>query len=157
MPGPTLNPHGWLDPGLHPMSLAEVEDLFGRFQRTDRRPTLMARLRSFAAEAWAVNAAIQLIVDGSFVMARIDDPGDVDLAMLLPPDWDFAADLRPFEYNVVSRRSVRKRHGFDLLIGVVGQPSAEQAVAFFAQVNVKWLDPLGLPPDTLKGLVRVTP
>ena len=49
---------------------------------------------------------------------------------------------------------MRKRHGFDLLVGVAGQASGDQALAFFAQVNVKWIDRFGLPSDARKGLVR---
>jgi hypothetical protein len=157
MATPPLNSYGFLAPGIWPMSFDEVNNLFGRFQGTDRRHSLMARLRAFIDEVRAVDPRIEIVVDGSFVMACIDQPDDIDIALILPADWDVAAELRPFEYNVVSRRMVRKRHGFDLLVGLAGQESAAKALDFFAQVNVKWLDRLGLPPGTVKGLVRIEP
>lgn len=137
------------------MTLDEVEELFGRFQRTDRRSKLMERLRSFVKAVRDADDRIQIFVDGSFIMSKIDEPGDIDVVLVLPAGWDFEADLRPFEYNVVSKRMVRRLHGFDMLVGVEGEESAAKAIDFFGQVNVKWLEPLGIPTGMTKGLVKV--
>jgi hypothetical protein len=101
------------------------------------------------------DSRIQIFVDGSFIMNKIDEPGDIDIALVLPADWSFAADLRPFEYNVVSKRMVKRLHGFDILVGVEGEESAKKAIDFFSQVNVKWLEPLAIPAGLTKGLVKV--
>lgn len=151
----TFNDHGLLDPGIHPMSLDKVGELFGRFQRSDRRLNLMARQREFAAEVWAVDDRIRIVVDGSFIMPAVDEPEDIDVVLILPPEWDMAADLPPFAYNMVSPRMVRRRYRFDMLLGIEGQPSALATLGFFAQVIPKWIDRFGLPPGTYKGLVRI--
>ena len=56
--------------------------------------------------------------------------------------------LRPFEYNVVSRRRVRKAFGFDILLAEEGQPELDEYISFCTQVR-------GIP-DVHKGLLRVT-
>lgn len=152
-----VNEHGLLAPGEHAMTLAELEEMFGRFQRTDRRATLFERLCRFVKDVRLASERIAIYVDGSFIMARIDEPDDIDVALILPGDWDSAAELNPYQYNVVSRRMVRKLHGFDILVGFDGQTSATVTLDFFRQVNVKWLEPLKIPAGTTKGLVRVEP
>ena len=115
----------------------------------------MGRLRAFVDDVWRVDARIQILVDGSFVMTKVDEPEDIDIALILPGDWNSSAPLRPFEYNVVSRRMVTRLYGFDMLIGIEGEESSAKAVEFFAKVNVKWLQILGIPEETTKGLVRI--
>ncbi len=56
-----------------------------------------------------------LLIDGSFVTDK-PDPNDIDLILDLPQTYDFRSELRPFEYNLVSRRRVANRYGFDLLV-----------------------------------------
>jgi hypothetical protein len=91
--------------------------------------------------------AIAVLVDGSFVTAS-DHPNDVDLILILRAGHDFSADLRPFEYNVVSRRQVRKRHRLDLLVAAEGSELAAEYTEFFAQVRGR--------ASTRKGVVRIT-
>jgi hypothetical protein len=153
----SINNLGLLEPGIHPMVLDDISEVFGRFQRSDRRMKLVDRLRAFANEVWHADSRVQILVNGSFVMTRVDEPGDVDLLLILPADWDFAAQLRPFEYNIVSKRMVKRIYGFDLLIGLEGQESAKVAIDFFAQVNVKWIPKFGIPTGTTKGLLRIEP
>jgi len=59
----------------------------------------------------------------------------------------FSAKLRPFEYNVLSRRQVRKRYRFDILVGQAAQVELQEYIDFFAQVR-------GAPGRT-KGMLRV--
>ena len=35
--------------------------------------------------------------DGSFIMRDVDEPGDIDVLLILPASWDFFKDLSPFE------------------------------------------------------------
>lgn len=155
MPAARLNEYGLLNPGLHPMTIEEIAELFAQFQRSDRRMKLMEKLRDFIKAVGEADPRIRVIVDGSFVMSTVDEPDDVDLVLVLPKDWDVAADLRPFEYNVVSKRMVRKRFGFDLVVGVEGEPGVDAAIEFFSRVNVKWFQRLAIPLGTSKGLVQV--
>jgi hypothetical protein len=86
----------------------EIRDRFGQFQGNERRFRLFDRLLSFIREAQKTAFVVALIVDGSFVTAE-PTPSDVDLVVVLAATHDFSADLRPFEYNVISKRRVRKR------------------------------------------------
>ncbi len=96
-----------------------------------------------------------LIVDGSFIMARIDEPDDIDLILILPVEWDFDAELRPFEYNVTSKKRVRRRYGFDVKSVRLNSPEMGYWVEFFSNVNAKWCERFGIPAGTKKGLVRI--
>lgn len=152
-----LNPHGLLDPGVHDQSLDEVAALFGQFQRSDRRPRLMRTLRTVAADVWSVDPRIEVLVDGSFVMGRVDEPEDVDVLLVCPPGWDRAAERRPFEYNALSRRVVQRQHGFDVFVAVAGEAQGVELRAFFQQVSPRWCRQLNMPTDTSKGLVKLRP
>jgi hypothetical protein len=115
------------------MSLEEVRDLFGTFNRSDRRPALFAKLQAFVNEVRSLDVPVSIYLNGSFVMSRVHEPADVDIAIILPALWDMSADLRPFEYNVLSRARVRRRFRSDLLVAVEGTEAAAEALAFFSQ------------------------
>lgn len=72
-------------------------------------------------------------------------------------DWDFHADLMPFEYNLLWRKRTRERYGFDVFAVASGSPKEADFVAFFQQVNVRWCRLFGLPMEQSKGIVRVVP
>lgn len=131
---PDLEPDGFLPPGVHECTISELEDRFGRFQSTDRRIRLCRQLKEFIRELQASRIGVALIVDGSFATAK-DDPNDIDLILILPADHDFSRQLRPFEYNLVARRQVRKRYGFDLLVTSEDRPELDEYLDFFAQVR----------------------
>jgi hypothetical protein len=46
----TFDDRGLLVPGTHDAALAEVDQAFARFQRSDRRITLFAKLKAYLAE-----------------------------------------------------------------------------------------------------------
>jgi predicted nucleotidyltransferase len=148
MPIPELDENGFLPVGIHEATLEEVRERFGRFQTTDRRPTLFANLSLFMAEARASGLVEAVIVDGSFVTAK-DEPSDIDLILVLRPDHDERAELRPYEYNALSGRRVRRRFRFDVVLAREGSDVYERAVSFFQGVRGR----LGLR----KGVVRVIP
>ena len=145
MPIPRLDENGFLPEGVHETSLEEVRDLFG-FQRTDQRPSLFAKLVQFIAEVRSVRLVVFMIVDGSFVTAK-DDPSDIDILLVLNREHDFSSDLKPFEYNVLSRRRVRNRFRFDILVAPEGSVLHEQYVGFFQQVKNR--------PELRKGILKV--
>lgn len=123
-----------------------TEDRFGRFQRTDRRIRLCRRIEELIRELRAARLGVALIVNGSFTMARAE-PNDIDLILVLAPDHDFSRQLRPFEYNLVSRRQVRRKYGFDLLVVAEDWPELEEYIAFFTQVRGR--------AELVKGLLRL--
>jgi hypothetical protein len=126
--------------------LAEIRERFGQFQRTDRRCRLFERLETLYREMAATGLFKAMIVDGSFVTAE-DEPNDIDLILVLPAVHDFAAVLRPFEYNVVSKRQIRKRFRFDAIIASEGSTELQRYLEFFSGVRHR--------PGITKGLLRV--
>src|SRR5207302_7617066 len=114
---PAFDEHGFLPAGVHESSLAEVESRFGAFQGTERRPMLFAKLAAFLAEVRAAKIIASVVVDGSFVTATAA-PNDIDMILVVLAGHDFEADLSPSAYNVLSRRRVRRRFGFDLLVAL---------------------------------------
>ena len=143
---PPFTEDGLLPLGIHDCSLYEAAAQFAGFQTSDRRPQLWASFSEFIGEAKDGHVVEEVLVDGSFVTAK-PDPNDIDLVLVVAEIYDFAADLSPVQYNLLSQRVVRRRFGFDIL--VVGNNSAEleQAVAFFQQVKQR--------PSLKKGILRI--
>lgn len=147
MPIPDLNDDGLLPEGIHDCSFAELVERFGQFRKSDCRRRLTKRLEEFFREVGATGFAVSVIVDGSFVTAKAE-PNDIDLVLVLRAGHNFSTTVRPFEYNVLSRRRVRKSYGFDMLLAEEGQPEFAEFIEFFTQVRGD--------PDVRKGLLRVT-
>ncbi len=152
---PDFNEHGLLPVGVHDGTLAEVEEQFGRFQSSDHRMRLFGRLCAYVDEVRRAGCGAAIVVDGSFVMPGVDEPGDIDLILVLPADWDFAAELRPFEYNLESRHRVRRRFGFDVFPVTDASDDYNAWVAYFQQVRPEHERALHLPKGVRKGLVRI--
>ena len=146
MPIPELNSNGLLPPGIHECTLEEVGDRFGRFQKTSQRCGLFANLEKYVQDVVATGRVEELVIDGSFVTAR-HDPNDIDLIVVLAADHDLTADLRPFEYNVVSKKRVRKAYKFDVLVALSGSDLYQGYLRFFQQVRNA--------PTQRKGILRV--
>jgi hypothetical protein len=146
MPIPALNEHGLLPPGIHDCTLAEIEERFGQFHRSDRRCRLFERLKRFHCQATSTGFVLAIIVDGSFVTSK-DEPNDIDLVLVVVPTHDSTADLRPFEYNVVSKKRVLREFGFDIVVDIDGTPALAEHVEFFARVREQ--------ASVTKGLLRV--
>jgi hypothetical protein len=134
MPIPALNEHGLLPAGIHDCTLDELKSRFGSFQISDRRNQLFRRFERFVADAQAAQFPRSLLIDGSFVTGE-PTPNDIDLVLVLSRSHDVAADLPPGHYNLVSRRSVRRRYGFDIVVVRENGVEYEEAVAFFQQVR----------------------
>jgi len=146
MPIPPLDEHGFLLVGTHDCTLAEIKARFGTFQRSDRRLRLFARLEAFLAEAAASRLVVGIVVDGSFVTAK-PEPNDIDLIVVVAASHDLRADLGPVAYNVVSKKRVQKRFGFDIVAVREQSLEFEDAVGFFEQVR-------GVASQR-KGLLRI--
>lgn len=146
MPIPALDQRGFLPEGVHDCTLAEVKTRFGSFQKSDRRPQLFARLEAFLAEARAAGIVQGVVVDGSFVTAEAE-PNDIDLILVVAASHDFRTDLTPTEYNVLSKRRVQRRHGFDVLVACAGSEEYRRYVAFFQQIRFE--------PGRGKGILRL--
>ena len=143
-----------LPEGVHDCTAEEIEAAFGRFQRSDRRMRLMEKLRAYLVDAKRSGVVVAVIVDGSFVTAK-DEPEDIDVIVVVPADWDFAADLKPFQYNVVTKTGARRvGYPFDLLLRAEGAANYFEALDFFMTMHPS--KHAGLTTRTRKGVLRVT-
>ena len=145
---PPLDADGYLPEGLHDCTLDELQRRFGMDVHEECRSLLFSKLHEYVVEIRSTARDLVLLVDGSFVTGK-DHPNDVDLILILPHDHDFRTELRPFEYNVLSRRRVSKRYAFDLLVAREDSPELREYIAFFQQVRGD--------PSRRKGLLRVRP
>ena len=145
---PEFNEHGVLPVGIHDASLDEIKRRFGIFRCTDRRTRLIEQLVAYLAEARDSGLVVGVIVDGSFITDK-DEPGDVDIILVVDNSHDFGLDLSPAEYNVLSSRRARKRHGIDVLVAATGSDAYQRYIEFFQETRED--------PDVKKGLVRVQP
>ncbi|MCI0376829.1 MAG: hypothetical protein L0215_04435 [Gemmataceae bacterium] len=64
--------------------------------------------------------------------------------------------MKPYQYNLVSKRRLKQQYGFDAFFVRPGSEQEREWIAFFGQVNVKWRRPFGWPADGKKGIVRVS-
>src|SRR5262249_54520687 len=97
-----------------------------------------------------------VILDGSFVMGCIDEPSDIDLILILPPDWDLEAELKPYLYNLVSKRRARREYRVEVIAALPGSVRERDAIKLFRRVNVKWCNKFGWADKLKEGIVRVT-
>ncbi len=146
MPIPELNEDGLLPEGVFDCTLDEIGVCFGRFQKTDRRGQLFAKLCDLVDEERRAGLAVALMIDGSFVSSK-PDPGDIDLVIVLPEGYNFAAELPPMAYNAISKSRLRRAYQFDVF--VVEEHSVEdiERVAFFCQDSRQ--------VNARKGILRV--
>ncbi len=144
-----------LVPGVYDVSMETVKERFGKFQRSDRRMNLFAKLEAYVEAVKKAACGSSVIVDGSFVMACIDEPEDIDIVLVFSPGWDQQAALKPHQYNLVSKTAVRKSHGFDMFTAEAASNEEVGWIDFFGQVNPKWSKVFGWPKDLRKGILRV--
>ena len=144
-----------LPSGVYFVSLEIVEEYFAKFQKTDRRIRLFEKLRAYLDEIKRAGCGISVIVNGSFVMPCVDDHEDIDLILILPPNWDMAADLKPYQYNLVSKKQVKKVYGIEVFPVRPDSLEEQKWIEFFTKVNIKWCQKFGWPADSEKGIVKV--
>jgi hypothetical protein len=143
---------GVLPEGVHECTIDEVEQVFGRFQRSDQRIQLTKRLRAFLGDAARSGIVAAVVVDGSFVTAK-EKPGDIDLIVALRADFDLNQELQPFEYNIRSKRMVRETYKFDVFVAVDGHDDYFRRVEFLSRV--KKGDPEFQTGRLIKGVLRI--
>lgn len=146
MPIPDLNKNGFLPPGVHTCTLDEAKARFGSFRGSDKRPKLFTALLELVAELRRSELFAALILDGSFVTGTVA-PNDIDLILALRRTHNWKRDPAVQEYNVLSRRRLRRRFGFDAFLAVDGDPDYSELIEFFGGVRDN--------PDVRKGMLRI--
>jgi hypothetical protein len=130
MPIPPLDDQGFLPEGVHDCALDETKSRFGSFQQSDRRPTLFGKLQKMIAEIQSTHIGRWLVIDGSFVTGKAD-PNDIDLILVVIASHDFTKEVNPAAYNVLSKKRVRRRFGFDMLVAREGSIESTTGRSFF--------------------------
>lgn len=143
---PAFNEHGCLPEGIYDCTMEEAAQRFGVFQSSDRRPQLWDQFTEFIREAESCRLIEAVLLNGSFVTAE-NDPNDIDLVVVVSSDHDFSAEFQPSEYNVLSKRQVHRRFGFDLLVARSESEEYRRYLEFFKQVR--------LEPGRKKGILRI--
>jgi len=143
---------GVLPEGVHLCTIEEVDETFGGFQRTDCRIRLTQKLRSLVEEAKRSGIVAALVIDGSYV-TRKNEPGDIDVIVVLRSDFDQTPPLRPFEYDMQSKRRLKEKYRFDFKIAVDGSIQYNDGVEFFSQIRQADTDQT--TTRTRKGLLRI--
>jgi hypothetical protein len=134
MPIPDLNERGFLPEGVYDCTMDEIKKRFGKFQTTDRRIRLLEKLEQFIGEAKRIGMISAIVVNGSFISSK-PEPNDIDLIVVLKQGHIFQAELMPFEYNVLSKKRVRNRYGFDVLYAEENSPVFDNYEYFFQKVR----------------------
>src|SRR5258706_12949164 len=101
---PSLNEQGLLPPGIHFCSAAQIQAAFASAQHSLGRQRLFGRLLDYLQKAEASEEIVEVIVDGSFITAKIE-PADVDLLVATRHDKE-SDTLLPVDYNLISRKRV---------------------------------------------------
>jgi len=111
---PPLNELGLLPPGLHPASLEEVAERFGR--ATELRRVQMHSIQ------WLHDAALRagverFVINGSFV-TDVDEPNDVDCVLLIGPSFpsDVAAEAELLAGFPFLEIQLAREHAFRVLV-----------------------------------------
>ncbi len=147
MPIPLLTSHGLLPVGIHDVTLTEVRERFGVFQGSDHRQRLFMRLAELVAAMQRSGLFEALLIDGSFVTAKIA-PNDVDVIAVLRLGHDFERDLPMSEYALVSRTMLARRFRFDIVVVERSSAVYKTYVEFFSRERQS--------PELRKGILRVT-
>jgi hypothetical protein len=143
---------GVLPEGLHLCTIEEVDETFGGFQRTDCRIRLTQKLRLLVEEAKRSSIVVALVIDGSYV-TRKNEPGDIDVVVVLRSDFDPTQPLLPFQYDLQSKRRLKEKYRFDARAAVDGSMAYNEWVEFFSRIRPD--DPDQATPRTRKGLLRI--
>jgi hypothetical protein len=110
---PDFTEDGLLPEGIHCATLEEFEKRFVYFDLSDRRFRIFNKLRELYHEARRSGIVKRFVVGGSFVTSKAE-PNDFDCILVVDPSV-LGHDLRPMEYNLVSRQMVRRLFRGDII------------------------------------------
>jgi hypothetical protein len=126
-----------------------VEQHFGQFQSSGRRPALFKKLVHMVHELSSHSFIRDVIVDGSFVTAK-DRPEDIDLIVVVDPEvYDRVEQgtVNAYEYSALSSQHYRRTYSFDVFVVPEGSAAYGSYLTLFSRVKDQ---------ETLtKGVVRL--
>jgi hypothetical protein len=110
---PAFTENGLLPSGVHRATLEEFEQRFVYFDKSDRRFRLYDKFRDLYQQAKGSGIVRRILVGGSFVSSK-SEPNDFDCIVVFDPSIE-GRELRPLEYNLVSRRAASRVFGGDVI------------------------------------------
>lgn len=126
---PEFTDQGLLPPGTHQATLEELKERFAIFDRSDQRLRIHEKLERLLREAQSSAVVKRVLVGGSFVTAK-SEPNDFDCILVLDSAIS-GNELRPQEYNLVSRRMARRLFGGDVVPLLEGSEALDWYLGFF--------------------------
>lgn len=126
---PDFTVDGVLPAGIHSATFGEFEQRFVYYGRSDRRFRIFDGLRELYRQASRSGIVNRFFVGGSFVTSK-PEPNDFDCILALNPLVD-GKDLRPLEYNLVSRQKARRIFGGDVIAVIDGSIDFDKQILFF--------------------------
>ena len=112
MPIPAFREDGWLPVGHHPVSWEEIDAHFGGDPHS-KRAMLMQKLRTFRDGLRACGCSGRIILDGSFVSAKLV-PGDFDMLLVLQPDIQQRKDSNPRLSRLLDAEMSENQDGYSV-------------------------------------------
>ncbi len=149
MPIPPLNASGFLPPGIHPATLAEIRAAYGiNIPRSDR----CTGLEDYVSLVSGIGLIRYVYVDGSFTTNKAA-PGDVDVVIELPMPNAVAGSSAALVQilNEPFIKSVYHVHPKAVLYG-----STIGFVDYFQGERIQVLQTLKLPKNFRKGILRIS-
>jgi hypothetical protein len=126
---PAFNEFGVLPPGVHLCNLEEFRERFETYQGSGRRFRIFEKLEKLVHDVSSSSCVRRLILGGSFVSAK-DAPNDFDCILVLDSSI-IGEELRPSDYNLVSRKRARSLYGGDVIPLVEGSEALDWYIEFF--------------------------
>jgi len=146
VPIPALGTGGLLPDGIHECTIAEISEAFGRFQESDRRQRLTRQLLAYVEELKSAGVAKHLIINGSYVTSKAK-PADIDLLLVLKDDVRLTDPVPPFQYNVRSKKYIKRHFEFDFFVGFDNDHTSTKVIELFREVKYR--------PDEVKGFLKI--
>ncbi|MHB8581509.1 MAG: DUF6932 family protein [Ignavibacteriaceae bacterium] len=143
---PEFEEDGFLPTGIHICTVEEISERFGRFQTSDRRPSLNEGLISYINELKKADIGKYLIVNGSYVTQK-DKPSDIDVLLVLKDDVDLTGDIPPFRKNAASKKYINNYHKLDFHFGYEDDETFTNILQNFKEIKYQ--------PGKYKGILRV--
>ena len=126
---PPFTENGVLPPGVHPATWDEFAERFLVFRQSDRRIQLGRKIRALYDESCRSGITRRFFVVGSCVTDKAE-PQDFDCLLVHDPSI-IGTVLRPFQYNLISRRAARRMFGGDVLTAIDDSKALKEYLEFF--------------------------
>lgn len=139
---PAFREDGWFPAGHH---LADWEDVETRFGAGQVRAALTRKLIAFRDELRTQGIQGYLVLDGSYVSAKLS-PNDFDVLLVAAPGCQALVNADPEIARLLDAERAEKERGFTLLF-------IEEISAMLSLIKTVWdVSKQGVP----KGVVEVT-